>query len=403
MSPILDQFNVVVSLLPDPSIADTPRRWTVNGERGYRHAVHNCDKLRHATNVRTSEPSTPREEAERRPCPDCFVDGFIRMNPSSHVLRDLATVKRSLNVAAQRAETEQSLSDLHETKDLLERMGRGLKRGRDSEAAMDEYGSTIKELQSEQQRLLRENHERLLQRAPELFHKVALWTMFPDRYNPTRSILTPEEVQLLEGGRGSHWGQAELFDAWAGSSKKPDDRPARERTLAYARANFHLSDLAQLDTVTMPHQVDAGTTLRKVAEEQWARHRDAVVSGLVDRWDSTLAELLTRDTPTLAAVYDYAGGELHSQVIDVYQTYTRPDGKVTILRVPELIANWLQQDAKEPSYRYNAIALGNRIHLHANEEDPAVVETAASLWDPATAGPYSTFSGAMLAAAALLR
>ena len=403
MSPILDQFNVVVSLLPDPSIADTPRGWTVNGERGYRHAIHNCDKLRNATNVRTSEPSTPREEASRRPCPECFIDGFIRMNPLANVLRDLASVKRSLNTAAQRQAGELSLTDLYDTKGLLLRVGRGLERGRASDTAMDEYGPTIEELHSEQQRLLQENHDQVLKRAPEILHQVALWTMFPDRYQPTRSILTEEEARLLEGNGTSHWGQSELFDAWAGSSKKADDRTARERTLAYARANFHLSDLAQLNTITLPSTVNAGATLRKVAEDRWAQERDAVVSGLVDRWDATLAELLAKDTPTLAAVFEYGGGALHSQVISVFQTYARPDGKVTILRVPELIANWLQQDAKEPSYRRSMIALGNRVHLHTNEENHAVVETAATLWDPTQAGPYSTFSGAISAAAALLR
>lgn len=398
MSVIEHDFNAVVALLPNRTSADTPRTWTVNGERGYRHGDPHCTKLRRAANVRVRlQRSTPAEEVKNRPCPECFLTSFIRSQPEPRALKALLSIERDLRGIERNIDSEnRSLTDVAHAQSQIERTGSALARVSGNHEAMDNYAQAVERMQAQANALKQANHESLLARTGELVHNVAINTMLPDRYGAEQILADDTSWRTLQGDRGS-WEMLEVFDTWNKARRTGDT--SSETVLAKGRSTFRLTGLVQLDGVQCASALSSNNLIDEV-KATWAAHRDNVVRGLIARWDSTLAEYLDMDTPTLAAIRNFESDGLASQVITAYTIYGDQNTQTVVVRAPELVTNWLRVQGQEPSYR-QIFAEGNRVHTHPNVENAAVIETAAHLWDPAGKGPYATFAEAMRAAIAL--
>ena len=378
--------------LDDVSTLDVPLSWLSNGLRGHLHTTERCNKLKKGRTVFHS--LSLREASGRNTCVVClpvFVNASAgadrSRNFSSFLERDerLSHLCRPRSSSGSSSEQESDIRSLRELVEFFSLL-------RDDDTRSEGFRRGVESSLDRSRSALESARKSIVSCAPEVVREVVVASMSPTGYVDADKVATKEERALLDSSESSYLSRY-LFDDWARTFQK--DLPLEVRREAFSKSvssKVRLKALSQLQGVPVLVSSDA----KAEVERAWLEHVSRVTGLMLDRWEATARDLMSRDDMVVMGLpsRDFPG--LESKVVETFAFCA--SSRAVALRLPRAVAEWMSTRRSARVREQSSTAYAPELFDASRE----VADTALTLWDPTTIGPYARFDACLVAAARLL-
>jgi hypothetical protein len=391
------------AVLADATGFDAPQKWVSNGVRGFRHADPRCRKISRTAN-RVDVTETFEAAVTKNVCPDCFEGGVaasadVPRQLLAAVLKDSRAVDDAWFLIESGERVGSQFRALLSLREAVTSINSHM--GRHECPQVAEY---VSDLLVRADAGIAAARKQASERRGELVDKVVVDAMAGPTYGASPLWLaTPEEAELL--GDTTHvFSRTErlsgMYRAWSRAVDAGEGLPAARQSALDSASEFSLRHPAQLSQV--PATLGAGENLLVAATAAWEKARTAAVDTMVGRWESQFDQAASQDELTLVAVTHlrWSTSGLPGQVVEAFTVAEDRTGKLRVLRVPAVVANWLS------SQDFTA-AHGQRVSSVQDagaDHDDKVADTALALWDPhdRNNSQFATFTACIDSAVALM-
>ena len=395
MTIVTTRFASYVAALDDPTVLDVSLEWVSNGDRGFIHSIVRCQRLSKQANL-IKHQLTILEASKRRACEWCFDQGVSQAVPRLRELQHL--IHASTQLMQFRAQMEKATS-IAEVYAVMMRLNHTKVQVNSVHGPAQEVGFVALYDQTKAEIVAVElmvNEKLSIFREQVITLTAAQILSNEYRRDLPESYVSKSESQLLIGNERTFGSNPleRLYSTWHGNLTNGNTDSITEVV-----ASFELRSPTQLEGLSF------GGTTDNLAQAVTQRWRDEVVitsDRLIDRWNSRFAKLIIQSEPELLAVQTrrLPSSELTQFILASYTLASQDEQSLAFLRVPKLVAKWLENQTKDDNRSQNGTKPVYR--LGQCDYDNNTIDTAVRLWDLAS-DTYRHPEACILAAAALSR